>query len=361
MSKRSKKDENLTPEELAAKKARSKKIKLAVWIPVGVLLFVLVLNVVILPLTGAHARREHVSAYTGDNAYITFDEPNGLYLSAHRAGGDLAPEETKSAFRLCMEATDYKVDVLEFDLHLTKDNQLVLQHDHELGRTSNGEQLFGKGVKVCDLTLAELKTVNYGYNFKDPNTGEYVYRHDMTPAEIAANEIGIFTLEEILTYIETEARTDHSMHYVIEIKDKGERGKKSMDILYKSMVAHGILNRTIVGTFNGDITNYIDKEYKGKVTRSAGILEVVNFYYAFLWGTKLNVEKLGFRVLQIPTGMNGFFDFSTQAFIDYAHTYGIAVQYWTINDAETVKKLQANGADCIMTDNPSMASEALGR
>ena len=97
------------------------------------------------------------------------------------------------------------------------------------------------------------------------------------------------------------------------------------------------------------------------MTRSAGILEVVNFYYAFLWGTKLNVEKLGFRVLQIPTGMNGFFDFSTQAFIDYAHTYGIAVQYWTINDAETVKKLQANGADCIMTDNPSMASEALGR
>ena len=362
MSKRSKKaEENLTPEQLEARRIKKRKIRFAVWIPVGALLLVLVLNVVILPLTGSYARREHVSSYVGDNAYITFDDPTGLYLSAHRAGGDLAPEETKSAFRLCMEATDYKVDVLEFDLHLTKDDQLVLQHDHELGRTSNGEQLFGKGVKVCDLTLAELKTVNYGYNFQDPNTHEYIYRHDMTPAEIASQEIGIFTLDEILTYVEMEARTDHSMHYVIEIKDKGERGKKSMDILYNKMIEHGILERTIVGTFNGDITNYIDKEYKGKVTRSAGILEVVNFYYAFLWGTKLNVDKLGFRVLQIPTGLNGFFDFSTKAFIDYAHTYGIAVQYWTINDAETVKKLAENGADCVMTDNPAMAYTALGR
>ena len=361
MSKRKVNDENLTPEELEAKRIKKRKIKLAVWIPVGILLFVLVLNVVILPLTSNSARTAHVEAYAGDNPYITFDDVGGLYLSAHRAGGDLAPEETKSAFRLCMEATDYQVDVLEFDLHLTKDNQLVLLHDHELGRTSNGEKLFFKGVKVCDLTLAELKTVNFGYNFKDPNTGEYIYRHDMSAAEIAAHEIGIFTLEEILTYVEEEARPDHGMHYVIEIKDKGERGKKSMDILYDAMVAHGILNRTIVGTFNGDITNYIDKEYKGKVTRSAGILEVVNFYYAFLWGTKLDVSKLGFRVLQIPTGLNGYFDFSTAAFIDYAHTYGIAVQYWTINDAETVKKLQSNGADCIMTDNPALASEALGR
>ena len=361
MSKRKNKDENLTPEQLEAKRAKNKKIKLAVWIPVGILLFVLVLNVVILPLTSSGARTAHVEAYAGENPYITFDDAGGLYLSAHRAGGDLAPEETKSAFRLCMEATDYQVDVLEFDLHLTKDNQLVLLHDHELARTSNGELLFKKGVKVCDLTLAELKTVNFGYNFKDPNTGEYVYRHDMSAEEIAANEIGIFALEEILTYVEEEARPDHSMHYVIEIKDKGERGKKSMDILYEAMVAHGILNRTIVGTFNGDITNYIDKAYKGKVTRSAGIIEVVNFYYSFLWGVKLDVEKLGFRVLQIPTGLNGFFDFSTAAFIDYAHTYGIAVQYWTINDAATVKKLQSNGADCIMTDNPAMAFEALGR
>ena len=45
----------------------------------------------------------------------------------------------------------------------------------------------------------------------------------------------------------------------------------------------------------------------------------------------------------------------TKAFIDYAHKYNIAVQYWTINDADDVKTLVKNGADAIMTDYPSMA------
>ena len=122
----------LDREEVEKKNKQRKKVKLAVWIPLGALIFVFVLNIIILPLTGAGARRAHVTAYAGDNPYITFDDASGLYLSAHRAGGDLAPEETKSAFRLCMEATDYKVDVLEFDLHLTADNHLVLLHDHEI-------------------------------------------------------------------------------------------------------------------------------------------------------------------------------------------------------------------------------------
>ena len=71
---------------------KRKKIRLAVWIPLGILLFVFVLNIIILPLTSAGARTSHVEAYTGDNQYITFDKAGGLYLSAHRAGGDLAPE-----------------------------------------------------------------------------------------------------------------------------------------------------------------------------------------------------------------------------------------------------------------------------
>ena len=39
--------------------------------------------------------------------------------------------------------------------------------------------------------------------------------------------------------------------------------------------------------------------------------------------------------------------------------YDIAVQYWTINDEEAVKTLTENGADCIMTDYPEMAFDAV--
>lgn len=340
-----------------AKKERkklSKKAKLAIFIPLGALLLVFVLNLLILPLTGSYGRTD-CDANDGSNQYIAGS--GKTMLSAHRAGGGLRPEETLAAFRLCMEA-DYRVDIVEFDLHLTKDDQLVLMHDHEIDRTSNGPELFNKsGIEVKDLTLDELRTVNFGYTFTDEK-GNRPYQNLNTREEIEAAEVGILELNELLNYLEG-ARPDKDLNYVIEIKDKGERGRTSMDKLYAAMVEHDIIDRTIVGTFNGDITKYIDQKYKAEVKRSAGILEVLNFYFAFLWGVDQDPDKLGYDVLQIPVGLNGFYDFSTKAFVDYAHSLGIAVQYWTINDADVMEKLIKNGADTIMTDDPKTADDIM--
>ncbi len=354
--KRKKKVKDMSPEAV-----RKRKItKAVVWSVVGVLLFVFVLNIIILPLTGSCARVDSVNDYTGDNKYIAFHKEGGLYLSAHRAGGSLEPEETMAAFKQCLEDADkegYVVDILEFDLHLTKDGVLVLMHDHEIDRTSNGTG------KICDMTLAELKTYNFGYNFQTED-GEYKYRAE--GADLT--NVRIVTLEEVLTYVETVARPDHTMQYVIEIKDDGKVGKKAMDQLYAMMTdpRFDIIDRTVFGTFNADISKYVDDcnangTFERPVVRSAGILEVLNFYYAFLWGRDLDADDVAFSVLQIPMGFDGIFDLSTKEFIDYAHSHDIAVQYWTINDAESVVKLQQNGADCIMTDNPKMAYDALHR
>lgn len=335
----------------AAEKKRRRKLAKQIAIPIlSVLLFIFVLNILILPLTGSYARVGSVDTYDGSNQYITLGDESGPMLSAHRAGGDLAPEETLSAFKLCMESPDYSVDIVEFDLHLTKDGHLVLMHDHEVDRTSDGPIVFGKKkVKVQDKTLAELKTLNFGYNFQAPD-GSYPYRNiDSVP-----DDVRILTLDEVLAYL-AEQRPDGDLTYIIEIKDKGRVGKEAMDKLYAAMEKFGITDKTIVGTFNGDISKYIDDVYGGKVKRSAGILEVVNFYYAFLWGVNQNTDKLGYDVLQIPMGFNGFFDLSTKAFIDYAHSLGIAVQYWTINDEDDMRTLLKNGADAIMTDNPELA------
>lgn len=45
--------------------------------------------------------------------------------------------------------------------------------------------------------------------------------------------------------------------------------------------------------------------------------------------------------------------------INYAHSYGIALQYWTINNEEEIRTLAENGADCIMTDHPQMAYDVV--
>ena len=318
---------------------------------VGIILCVILFNFLVMPLTGSYNRVDPVESYAGDNAYIKFDTPEGLYLSAHRAGGDLEPEETMAAFKLCMsDAIDYKVDVLEFDLHLTKDEQLVLLHDDTVNRTSDATEVFGKKkVKAKDKTLAELKTLNFGYNFKDEN-GNYKYRNK---TEEELKDVRILTLDEILTYLTTNYA---GLHYIIEIKDGGKTGEKAMDKLYEKMVEYNILNSTIVGTFQGHVTKYIDKTYP-QVTRSASIAEVLDFYFAFLYGVK--TKNFKFNVLQIPMGAEGIYNFHSKAFISFAHYYNIAVQYWTINDPTKVKILQQNGADCIMTDNPKMAYKAL--
>ena len=49
----------------------------------------------------------------------------------------------------------------------------------------------------------------------------------------------------------------------------------------------------------------------------------------------------------------------TKKVVAYAHKNNVAVQYWTINDAETMRKLIEMGCDCIMTDDPVLLKEVL--
>ena len=61
-------------------------------------------------------------------------------LSAHRGGKALYPENTMLAFR--ESVTVHNVDMLEFDLQLTKDGKAVVIHDPTLNRTTNGSETF---------------------------------------------------------------------------------------------------------------------------------------------------------------------------------------------------------------------------
>ena len=65
--------------------------------------------------------------------------------------------------------------------------------------------------------------------------------------------------------------------------------------------------------------------------------------------------------MQIPTSYDVGIEISLdkRTFIKRAHRRNIAVQYWTINDAETMRELIELGCDCIMTDNPELLSQVL--
>jgi glycerophosphoryl diester phosphodiesterase len=48
-----------------------------------------------------------------------------------------------------------------------------------------------------------------------------------------------------------------------------------------------------------------------------------------------------------------------KTYINRAHRRNISVQYWTINDKETMRHLIKLGADVIMTDNPDLLYDVL--
>ena len=75
---------------------------------------------------------------------------------AHRGGAGEWPAETKFA---CEQAVKVGVDVLELDVHLTKDRHLVLMHNETVDATTNGHGL------IRNFTLARLKKLDAGYRW----------------------------------------------------------------------------------------------------------------------------------------------------------------------------------------------------
>ncbi len=74
-------------------------------------------------------------------------------IAAHRGNRFLFPENTLIAFK-----NTNNCDFIEFDIQITKDEEIVIIHDETPKRTSN----FNTNQKIENLTLKELKEYNFG-------------------------------------------------------------------------------------------------------------------------------------------------------------------------------------------------------
>ena len=283
-----------------------------------------------------------VIRYETDNPFIT----GKTQISAHRSGGGIAPEETLMAFRNCAENPEFSVDVYEFDLHITKDRQLVLLHDDTLDRTSDCEKVFGESdVRPENKTLEELKQLNMGAKFVDEDG-------NMPYADLAEvpDDLRILSLPEVLDYLTGLGDFD----YIIEVKNDGELGKAAVDVLYAELTSRGILQDAVFGTFSDEIAAYVGQAYPD-FARGTSVGEVVDFYLAALLNKKdyeppCSVLQLPFCEDYMKYGIN----LGTAQVINYAHSHNLALQYWTVNDPEDMAYLISVGADCIMTDYPDL-------
>jgi len=86
-----------------------------------------------------------------------------MYVVGHRGCAGLLPENTLLGFR---HAIALGVDMLECDVHLTRDGQLVVMHDPRVDRTTNG---IGA---IADLSFAEVRALDAGHGEQVPTLGE---------------------------------------------------------------------------------------------------------------------------------------------------------------------------------------------
>lgn len=124
-----------------------------------------------------------------------------VQIVAHRGSSGNRPENTLPAFA---EAVRVKADIIELDVHLSKDEQLIVMHDDTVDRTTNG-----KG-RICDLTVAQLKELNAGSWFSDEfKAAKIPTLKEVLDLLAAKNYRGILTVE---------LKTDHYTYPGIEEK-----------------------------------------------------------------------------------------------------------------------------------------------
>lgn len=161
-----------------------------------------------------------------------------VLVAAHRGNSRYYPENTLPAFQ---SALDLQVDNLEFDLHMTRDRELVLMHDHAVDRTTDGQGA------VRDLTFQQVRALDAG-----AWKGE-AFRGTRVP---------LFT--ELLDLI----KQDSWVTLNVELKDYPQHdvawAHEAADRALALLEEHGIAERCTINSWSGALLEYIHEAYEGR-------------------------------------------------------------------------------------------------
>jgi glycerophosphoryl diester phosphodiesterase len=245
-------------------------------------------------------------------------------IVAHRGGAALAPENTLAAFA---NALKLGVDMVECDVHLSKDGELIVMHDFTVSRTTNG---IGE---IRELTLAELKQLNAAAKFVG---GSF-------PAQ------PVPTLDEVLDLIKGKAGIQ------IEIKLAGNARypgieKKVID----AVNSRGMTNDVIVISFDFPTLKDV-KAIDSRITTGALVRAD--------WFMLRTPEKSVTDAIE-QTGADYFMPTASpvnQAIVDAAHARRIKMGVWTVNVASEMERYAGFGIDAITSDRPDELKKILGR
>ncbi len=256
-------------------------------------------------------------------------------IIAHRGASEMFPENTMASFE---GAALIGVDVLEMDFQLTSDNHLITMHDDTVDRTTNGTGL------VREMTLNETLALDASAQFSNSSGGNPWNGTHLPPV----------TIEEVL-----ERFIDSPLRLSFEIKNEGEDGKIAAQIMHQEIQSREMEKRIEIGSFHLESLVAFREFSGGEIATSGAESELKRCIIApMLQVDRWWLDPGPASVLQIPIEWEGI-NLATKGIVDRAHQHGQAVQYWTINDKETMDLLIEIGADGIMTNNPILLRQSI--
>jgi glycerophosphoryl diester phosphodiesterase len=251
-----------------------------------------------------------------------FDLPGPISI-AHRGCAGEAPENTLLAFE---RALSQGADVLESDIHLSRDGIPVLIHDASVDRVTQASG------SVADFSAEALGRLDAGYHFSPDGGRTHPYRD---------RGIRIPSVEEAFLRF-PEAR------FNLELKAPGARLIEAMLELVAKYRREAIT--LLTAGDDGIMANLRDRlgRLAKPVALGASERDIREFVQCAAAGTE---PSPGPMALQVPPDFAGQ-PIVTEALIEFAHAREIQVHVWTINDPAEMHRLLDFGADGIITDYP---------
>lgn len=299
-------------------------------------------------------------------------------LEAHRGGRDVRPENTLYSYAYAIELGATSI---ECDMQLTKDGQIVMNHNpilnSDITRDENGNYIENNKYDIRLMTVDELKKFDVGV--MDPNCGEYYDLHGKTQFTYDAK---IPTLEELMQLIQSYG--DKNIVLNIETKsypDPASAGyknnadpKKFVEVFNNIVKKYDMEDRVVLQSF--DWQTLIEmKKLNPNISTSALWQEQPS------WGRdseslrryeKKKSPWLGGLDIKDYQGnpvkaahaigadiISPYYTEISKQDVDEAHSLGMKVVPWTVNNEKDMTMLLDMGVDGIISDKPWLLKQVL--
>ncbi|TCS69531.1 glycerophosphoryl diester phosphodiesterase [Effusibacillus lacus] len=208
-----------------------------------------------------------------------------------------------------IRAVEVKADMIELDVQMSKDGELVVFHDHDVKRTTNGSGY------VKDLTVKELLNLDAGRWFSDQFAGEKIP-----------------LLEEVLVWAKDRIPLS------IEIKPIPSWNQPIEERLVELLVRKDMVKQVQVMSFDHQAV------YKVKCMNSEVMTSIISA--SRMWNPIGYAKRVGATILNQP------WYFLTPEFIEQAHDEGLLISGSLIDDPDIWKEVHAWGIDLVDTNYP---------